>query len=231
MTVVVVVCLCLCVVVVVVVVVVGGCALNAVISVAAALSCVVQAVTESFFELSSVLWTTSIAFTLYMMFFKRKTIKEVEGYFNMYMLFCWGVPLILTIIPGAMDMYGGAGAWCWIKPGHVEWRFLQFYIPLWLAVSFNTYVYVVVIRTTNKGARMARASGSEAAKEMADRMVASVNRLRWYPMILLIVRGDWRAVAARCFYLTSHRRPWRRCGDLLASTACTKASRRRTCFG
>lgn len=43
--------------------------------------CYVQAYTESFFELSSVLWTTAIAAHLYMSVFRRMSLKQVEATF------------------------------------------------------------------------------------------------------------------------------------------------------
>lgn len=150
--------------------------------------CVVQAWTESFFELASVLWTTSIAFSLYMSVFKRKSQTELDThYFKWMVAFCWGLPLLLAVIPGAAGMYGGAGAWCWIKPGHVEWRFIQFYIPLWCAIAFNASVYVAVIRTIKNMAKAATAAGR--ASSTAEQMLQSINRLRWYPLILVVVRA------------------------------------------
>lgn len=193
------------------------------------LLCCVQAISESFFELASVLWTTAIAMFLYMSVFQRKTAQQVEATFKWLCLFCWGIPFILTLIPGAAGMYGGAGAWCWIKPGHVEWRFIQFYIPLWLAISFNSVVYIMVIRVIKN---MAKASNSETARDMLQ----AINRLRWYPIILLIVGVvaplPWVVVLvlSRLICCTSL---WAclRCGGLLPSTASTKASRKATCSG
>jgi hypothetical protein len=74
--------------------------------------CIVQAVLQSFFNLSSVLWTTCIATTLFSSLLRRKPIDDIAvSYFPWYVVVSNGVPAVLTIIPGAMKAYGAAGAW------------------------------------------------------------------------------------------------------------------------
>ncbi len=61
----------------------------------------------------------------------------------------WGGAFILTLLPLTTDSYGDTGAWCWILSedgADVAWRFIQFYIPLWLCIGYSTYVYVAVTR-------------------------------------------------------------------------------------
>lgn len=83
------------------------------------------------------LWTTAIAATLYMTVMWRKRIEDTWLTWAKFSAWCFGVPLLLTIIPGAAGAFGAAGSECWIKESKWGWRFGVFYVPLWLCVAFN----------------------------------------------------------------------------------------------
>lgn len=151
--------------------------------------CYVQGYTTQFFSVASILWTTTIAFTLHRTVVKHKT--DVEELGPLFHLYVWGTSLILAIIPSIGNDYGQAGAWCWVQnetnAGKVV-RFLIFYLPLWGAILFNGAIYFQVIRMLNYAARM--------AVEMSDRQrhvevkadVKALNRWGYYPLILI---GSW----------------------------------------
>lgn len=90
-------------------------------------ACWFQALTDSYFELASVLWTSAIAATLYLVVFYRMDQAALYSKLKYMALVCWGVPLVLTVLPladPARKIYGVAGAWCWIpsSPDKVVWQ-------------------------------------------------------------------------------------------------------------
>jgi hypothetical protein len=149
--------------------------------------CLAQAIGSSYFELSSVLWTTAIAATLYLFVFKRMAAEAVERLLPLYALVCVGAPLLLALLPLADASYGPSGAWCWVRPERVAWVFAQFYAPMWIAVAFNATVYVGTRRLLLKTVEASSASGELAADETALRLRRLIERLQLYPAILVVV--------------------------------------------
>ena len=62
------------------------------------------------------------------------------------------------------------------------WRAFQFYVPLWLAIVFNSYVYLRVIRLLRRTVGV-----SGPGDPLATKMLRVIQRLQWFPLILLIV--------------------------------------------
>lgn len=89
--------------------------------------CYAQAVGLSFFELSSVLWTSTIATTLYLSVVRQLRQEQVEAWLPWFFVVCWGAPAILTALPFLDSAYGVAGSWCWIVESQDKWRLIQFY--------------------------------------------------------------------------------------------------------
>jgi cAMP receptor-like G-protein coupled receptor len=152
-------------------------------------TCYVQAIGNSVFELASVLWTTAIAMTLYLFIFLRVQPERVERRLPLMALVCFGLPLVLALLPLADDAYGPSGAWCWVRTGTsarlAAWQFGIFYGPLWVAILFNAFVY---LRTWRLLRRMLSAAGPEAEHDATlVRLTAVMTRLQLYPFILLIV--------------------------------------------
>jgi len=143
--------------------------------------CVAQAAIETFASLSSVLWTTAIAATLYMSVFLRLTADEVKSSVKWYYVACYGIPLIVAIIPFTFNGYGPAGAWCWIKDKYLAMRIVGFYLPLILAIIFNAVVYTRVVRLIN---RTYKTGADQASAKQIDN---TTRKLRVYPFILVIV--------------------------------------------
>ena len=132
--------------------------------------CYAQAMVMNFFELASVLWTVVIAYTLYRLIINQKTSVHLMGRFH---VFAFGIPLVGTLLPLFTSSYGNTGAWCWITTPEdaaadqvkgvdwldkgTMWLVLVFYLPLWLAIIYNSFVYVVVTNSL-------QVSGSEGKR-------------------------------------------------------------------
>lgn len=143
--------------------------------------CVAQGALDTFAELSSVMWTTAIAFTLYMSVFKRMTADELKSKMVFFYAACYGLPIIAMVLPLALGAYGPAGAWCWIKDDFQWLRFVVFYIPLWIAIIFNAVVYTWVIR-------LIASTYAEGTDDASAKQLDTITRkLRLYPIILVFV--------------------------------------------
>lgn len=147
------------------------------------LSCYIAAAGISFGSLSSVLWTATIAWSLYITVVRgREDIQSLERYFH---LCCWGAPTVLTVLPFSTNSYGPAQGWCWVAADEgslwlgTMWRLLVFYVPLWIVIPFNIYSYARII----KAVRVHSSSGLIETIEIRDSLI---RRLRFYPFVLVI---------------------------------------------
>lgn len=143
--------------------------------------CKTQAMITSYFSLASVLWTAALAFTLYYAVVRRKDVASLE---LKLVFFANGVPLLALIPPLAQGTYGPSGGWCWIKADGNDnakgtfWRIATFYMPLWLVIAFNLFVYVSVIRYLRQQVQLMLLPDISSDK--------LVRRLRLYPGILIV---------------------------------------------
>lgn len=143
--------------------------------------CTFQAWMMSFFGISSLFWQTSIAFTMYRAFLKedqRFTNQNIAYMKKYYLWVCWGIPALLTVCFAAT--YGDAYGLCWITEEYYYWRVVQFYLPLWLAISFNIYVYINI----HKKMKILGAPEEITA------------RLKYYPIVLVVAWGPDSVVFA-----------------------------------
>lgn len=146
--------------------------------------CTLQAILISYFQLTSLTWAVSIAFTLHMAFLRELPSfapNEVERHNLKYHLVCWGLPLLLTSLPAFTNSYGDTGGWCWISSlssAGTTWRFLQFYIWLWAAIAYNFYVFPNIYRKLREF-QSAAGDDESSSSSMA-------RRLRLYPVVLLV---------------------------------------------
>lgn len=146
-------------------------------------ACIVQGFLQQWFQLSTIFWTVAIAYMLFKTVLRQQTTKDE---FRYSLLLCWGVPLVLACLPFSTDSYGDAGAWCWIKTTDTRafdagtaWRFFIFYIPLWIVIVFNLFVYY---RVYSGLAPLLSVPNDENTKGM----VRVIERLKYYPMILIV---------------------------------------------
>lgn len=155
--------------------------------------CWAQALGNAVFELSSVLWTGCIAWTLYALVWLGWRPDAVERALPRMVGVALGVPALLMAAPfivGQGQVYGPAGAWCAIRPAYWYLNFVVFYAPLWATMAFNAFVHLRTLRRlralTGSAASNA-ASGVDAAT--ADKLGKVMERLKFYPFILLVVWG------------------------------------------
>jgi Slime mold cyclic AMP receptor len=146
--------------------------------------CEAQALILNFSCLSSVLWTSVIAFTIYRSVVLEK--KDGWKYELYYLLYAFGVPLSLNFLPFLTDSFGEAEGWCWITIeggtltflGGNVWRIINYLAPLWLVIFFN---FVMYWRTLKKIRTMIdNVTDEDLKKNML------YNRLKLYPYMLLM---------------------------------------------
>lgn len=142
--------------------------------------CKIQAAITSYFSLASVLWTAAISYTLYHAVVRRKEVAPLE--FKL-LFFANGVSFLALVPPIVEDSYGPSEGWCWIQDqgkNYVSgtfWRLMTFYVPLWIVIVFNLFVYISVIRFLNQQVQLMLLPDQSAAR--------LVSRLKLYPMILI----------------------------------------------
>ena len=146
--------------------------------------CTFQGLAMQFFQFSSILWSTAIALTLYRAVVKR---TETDGLMKHFHILCFGVPGVFCLLPLTTTSYGNTGAWCWIQAaGHRDagtwWRLFIFYLPLWIAITFNAYTYFITIRAMNQLFK------SQDEMEIPAKYKKLIQRLSLYPLILV---GCW----------------------------------------
>jgi hypothetical protein len=146
-------------------------------------SCYVQAVGNTLFPLSSVLWASVIAYCLHRVVVKQDT--QLLRYEKHYLVYAYGLPLLFLIPPAATGTFGPAQGWCWIKAEGDDYvigsvlRLLCFYLPLWAVIGYNLYIYAIIIRKLNRDLETVTDDDGEV-------LTALVRRLVFYPIILIV---------------------------------------------
>lgn len=150
--------------------------------------CYVQAMFVTYFGLASILWTGAITYSLQLIVEDCHAFseREIEPYF---LKMCWGIPLILTLLTMILVDFTPTGYWCWIDDSSLGdfLRLVNFYIPLWVTVGYNTWVHhrlgkrinqLLVLEVANT-----RKSENEVAPTESDQQKA-LWRLLLFPMVL-----------------------------------------------
>jgi len=144
--------------------------------------CYTQALLTNIFPISSVFWTTVIAYVLYTVVSSSTSLDVLSPYVSIW---CWVVPVLLTLLPLTTNTYGTLGeeyGWCFIEktsstPKHatVIWVILSFYVWIWLAL----FLYVILFFFIRWKAR-------HQTEEYKKRTFRVLYKLCWYPAIVLI---------------------------------------------
>jgi len=107
--------------------------------------CYPQAVLMTFGEVASILWVGSIAYTIHRIFLWNERLSIENTHLVRYHIFCWGMAIILTILPSTTNDYESKDAfWCWIKfdtGTGVIWALVCYYIPVWIILCYLMFVY------------------------------------------------------------------------------------------
>ena len=106
-------------------------------------ACITQGVIMNFMEMSSICWTSVLAYTIYLST-KTQGISRIPKLYKYFFFFSYGLPLIFTIIPLFNNSYGPAGAWCWLNTKNLDntmaWLWSLFiYIFNWVNIIFNIF--------------------------------------------------------------------------------------------
>jgi len=97
------------------------------------------------FGFSTVAWTGVLAVNFFLHVVKILHDDFLMKYYKYYHLAGWGPALLFSVIAASGNMYGNAGVWCWIDgEDHEIWRFLLWYIPLWIVFIINSILIVWV---------------------------------------------------------------------------------------
>lgn len=148
--------------------------------------CHIQALFIQYWNLASIFWAASIAFTLHKAIlyndprFNGTNIKTYKIHYN---IICFGVPLLLTILPAITNSYGDTGGWCWISRKNtidIVWRYLTFYIELWVIVGYNCYIYYKIYNIVQD---CIKETEDSETKQKTRKMI---NRIKYYPLVLII---------------------------------------------
>jgi len=156
--------------------------------------CKVQAVVITVFGLATVLWTVAIALTMYLVVMSRS--RNVEMHEAKMALVCYGLPVLVAVLPFLTHSYGENLQWCWLETDHEGsiWQVAVFYGPLWAAFVVNTYCYWAIrhflVQVLDDLVGVTDEERGEKRKV--------VNRLKWYPWVLFFC---WLVGTVDCIYL------------------------------
>jgi hypothetical protein len=106
-------------------------------------ACWAQGLLTNIFTLSSIQWTTVMAFSLFSIVHYEKQV-EVTPLVHAY---CWLPPILASVLPLINSTYGNVGNWCWIintrrtPPwGETFWFWFSFYAWVWFGLIAMVYI-------------------------------------------------------------------------------------------
>eukprot|EP00494_Astrolonche_serrata_P031915 UN32184 len=95
--------------------------------------------------------------------------------------FIWTFSLITSLLPLTTESYGQSGGWCWVKDGEevdIMWRFVIFYIPLWVAIMYIGYMYYCTYKEIGLETPIMRQVGLYPAILVFSWFFATINRIQ-----------------------------------------------------
>jgi hypothetical protein len=154
--------------------------------------CYIQSFLTNYFPLTSIFWTVVITYLLFDILQKphlqRKKTMEIDLWVH---LVCWGLPLLLTLLPLTTTDYGtfdGEDGWCFLRPrnGSPKWTF-----HFWLFVAFFAWVYIAILIFSLFLLYVAYVTTSPSGYLQTDSIISStihkaIRKLVWYPLIILV---------------------------------------------
>ena len=106
-----------------------------------------------------------------------------------YNVISWGIPLLISLIPFVVDVYGQAGFWCWIIKKD-EWRFGLWFGPVMFVSLVLFFVYFYIIWSAYKLDKAIKLGLLDPMKERSMLVLKSdVRPLIAYPLVYLIVNA------------------------------------------
>ena len=152
--------------------------------------CIAQSLVQNYSQMASLIITGIISYSLYkMIVLNDLSITNKEKYF---VSFSFLLPLVLTPLPLITGSYGESGGWCWIlysQPIDRFWMVIEFYGQLVLMLFLNIFFYTKIFKILKR---------DEAFSQNREMMHKVMNRIKWYPLILLICFGP--SLVHRVYY-------------------------------
>ena len=159
--------------------------------------CWFQALTSQYNYISSIFWTTVITFQVWLVINKGHLLTKDDMIYMHYI--CWGLPLLLTILPFTTSTYGAADddqPFCFFantsrSPSWAElfWTIFSFYGWVLLAALVNAALLIhafIVLRSKQIGVEIA---------------LQSLKKLAFYPIILIFC---WTGLGSFVIYSEIH---------------------------
>jgi hypothetical protein len=148
------------------------------------IACSIQAILTNIGPVGTLTWTTVLAYHVfailaYPVSYSQRNITIS----NQLSSICWGIPIIVTILPLSTVKYGlMEGGWCYIKEGqHYKWT-----LHLWYVVSYFGWLYSAIIVYVALIFYVYFYHLRDPSKSTtAPHIIAVVRKLLWYPIILL----------------------------------------------
>jgi len=147
--------------------------------------CAFQAWWTSFFDWAIAGWIVIMAFNLHQTVVRNKRdTTHLEKYYHMVV---WIAATLFATLPflGGTQVYGQAGAWCWIVNDQQAWRFTMWYGPLIIMFVYVLTMYIWIIRTLY-AQKSSEFYQREAEEEIRTKWQTSL-RLSRYPLIFIIL--------------------------------------------
>jgi len=145
-------------------------------------TCQLEAAFVSFFALGSILWSTSVSRLLH--------IVVIDGgipgpnYVLRWHFFVWGLSAACVVPVVALNRYGRAGEWCWIRSDNevdTILRWVTFYGPAWVAI-----VYMMAITLAVQGRVRAVLTADVPDSERRREILSFSRRLWLYPLVTIV---------------------------------------------
>lgn len=143
-------------------------------------ACWAQGIITNIFTLSSIAWNLIISYTLYSILIEEPYDLDYKTH-----ILCWGLPVIVSLLPLSNTRYGNNGGhWCFIVPSSsstpgaaLAWEWFSFYLWIWLAVAINIGLLVRIQYMTT----------SVSNHQNTHKSLAKiVKKLRWYPYVIIL---------------------------------------------
>ncbi|OWF39216.1 cyclic AMP receptor-like protein A [Mizuhopecten yessoensis] len=146
--------------------------------------CVFKGFWITYFHWAVLLWDVHITCNLYRNVVRMESSERLE---KIFCLNCWGIPLVISLVPLIAGRYGPAGAWCWIVD---EWdleRLFLWYIPLFLGIFFMIVVYLYIVYTLNRKASTWHGTYDPDVEQKKAQLRNDITALRFYPLVYLLI--------------------------------------------
>jgi hypothetical protein len=145
-------------------------------------ACWSQGLLTNIFTLSSIQWTTVMAFSLFSIVHYEKQI-DVTPLVHAY---CWLPPILASVLPLINSTYGNVGNWCWVVStshtppwGETFWFWFSFYGWVWL----DLFLMGAILGEINYSISQKKATTTVKSLQKI------ISTLNLFPLIILIAWG------------------------------------------